>query len=191
MTAVRNPVSSPAESLILVDEQDQTVGFCSKQECHSGGGLLHRAFSVFLFDSNGRVLLQQRSADKPLWPLYWSNSCCSHPREQEEVEDAVHRRVAEELALDCDPVFLYKFQYHAHYGDAGSEHELCWVYAGGCRGEVSAHPEEIAALRWVNPDELTAEIAADPGRFSPWMKMEWEVIRREYLDGILERLKQG
>lgn len=188
MTAVRKPVSSPAESLILVDEQDQAIGFCSKQDCHAGEGLLHRAFSVFLFDSEGRVLIQQRSAQKPLWPLYWSNSCCSHPRQHEEIEDAVHRRVTEELALDCDPVFLYKFQYHARFGDAGSERELCWVYAGGCQGNVSAHPEEIAAWRWLNPDELTAEIDADPTQFSPWMKMEWEVIRREYLDGILQRL---
>lgn len=187
MTAVRQTVSSPSESLILVDEQDRETGFCSKLECHQGDGLLHRAFSIFLFNADDELLLQQRSGEKPLWPLYWSNSCCSHPRQGETVEEAVRRRVREELALDCTPVFLYKFQYHARFNDVGSERELCWVFAARCNGEVAAHPEEIAAWRWISPAALTEEISADPDSFTPWLKMEWEVIRREYLDAILQK----
>ncbi|RMF95693.1 MAG: isopentenyl-diphosphate Delta-isomerase [Gammaproteobacteria bacterium] len=186
MTTARATVSSPDELLILVDEQDREIGNLSKQACHEGAGLLHRAFSIFLFNPAGELLLQQRSEQKPLWPLYWSNSCCSHPRQGERIEAAVRRRVREELALDCAPQFLYKFQYHAAFGDRGSERELCWVYAARCDGEPSAHPEEIAAWRWISPEALTEEIAREPERFTPWLKLEWEVIRREHLQRILQ-----
>lgn len=189
MSAAHNPVSSPAESLILVDEKDREIGFRSKAECHQGEGLLHRAFSVFLFNADGQLLLQQRSAQKPLWPLYWSNSCCSHPRESESVEDAGRRRVREELHLECKPWFLYKFQYQAAFGELGSEHELCHVFAGLVDGDIKAHPDEIADWCFIDPDDLTREIAADPDRFTPWLKLEWERIGADYLDAILARVR--
>jgi len=185
MSVARQSVSSPTESLILVDADDREIGFRSKVACHAGDGLLHRAFSVFLFNRNGQVLLQQRSAQKPLWPLYWSNSCCSHPRQSETIEDAGRRRIREELHLDCDVWFLYKFRYQAAYGDVGSEHELCHVFAGIADGKVSAHPDEIVDWRYVDPDTLTREIAADGDRFTPWLKMEWERIRADFLVDIL------
>jgi isopentenyl-diphosphate delta-isomerase len=185
VSASRETVSSPAESLILVDESDSEVGFASKAECHRGGGLLHRAFSVFLFNSEGQLLLQQRSAAKPLWPLYWSNSCCSHPRAGERIEDAARRRIREELSLQCELEFLYKFMYHAPFGELGSEREFCHVFAGRHTGRISAHPEEIAAWRYVTPDELTAEMAADPESFTPWLKLEWPEIRQDHLARIL------
>ena len=190
MTVARQPVSSPTESLILVDDDDREIGSCSKVECHEGEGKLHRAFSVFLFNSDGHLLLQQRSEHKPLWPLYWANSCCSHPRESESIEDAGRRRVREELHLECEPWFLYKFQYHARYEDRGSEHELCHVFAGYIAGSISAHPEEIAEWRFITPDDLTRDIAADPDRFTPWLKLEWERIRVDFLDDILARVRQ-
>ena len=191
MSAVRQPVSSPSESLILVDDQDREIGFRSKAECHEGDGLLHRAFSVFLFNDKGELLIQRRSEQKPLWPLYWANSCCSHPRESESVEAAGRRRVREELHLECEPWFLYKFQYHARFGDLGSEHELCHVFAGIVSGDVAAHPDEIADWRFVKPDQLTRDIASDPDRFTPWLKLEWERIRADFLDDILAKIKTG
>ena len=189
MSAAREPVSSPSESLILVDDGDRAIGFCSKAECHEGNGLLHRAFSVFLFNQAGQLLIQQRSEHKPLWPMYWANSCCSHPRESESVVDAGRRRVREELHVECDLHFLYRFQYHAHYKDLGAEHELCHVFAGVIEDEVSAHPAEIAATRLIDPDELTAEITANPDRFTPWIKLEWERIRTDFLEDILARIR--
>ena len=90
---VREKVSFDDEPLILVDENDREIGYRSKVDCHTGHGTLHRAFSIFLFDNRGRVLLQQRAAGKPLWPLYWSNSCCSHPRRGESMQQALHRRL--------------------------------------------------------------------------------------------------
>ena len=90
-------VSSESEALILVDENDREIGFSSKDSCHDGPGILHRAFSLFIFNTAGELLLQQRSAGKRLWPLYWSNSCCSHPRAGETMELAVNRRLQQEL----------------------------------------------------------------------------------------------
>lgn len=179
MTALSAPANNPGDMLILVDHDDREVGFLSKEECHRGAGVLHRAFSVFLFNRAGEILLQQRSAGKPLWPLHWSNSCCSHPRRGERVEEAARRRVREELGLDCEIDYLYKFEYQAAFGDVGSEHELCWVFAGLVGTTPVADPGEIAAWRYVTPDALTAEIAASPESFTPWMKLEWaEIVAR-------------
>ncbi len=175
----------PTQSLILVDDQDQEIGYRSKTACHEGAGLLHRAFSVFLFNADGHLLLQQRSDAKPLWPLHWSNSCCSHPRRGESVEAAARRRVQEELGATCDPVYLYKFIYQASFGNAGSEHEYCWVLAGRLAGEVEIDPDEIADWRYVQPDTLTAEIAANADAFTPWLKLEWPRVSGEFLDQIL------
>ena len=114
-----------SEALILVDEADREVGHLSKAQCHDGQGVLHRAFSLLIFNGEGELLLQQRAASKRLWPLYWSNSCCSHPRRAESMETAIHRRLHEELGLRCPLQFLFKFQYQAQFESAGSEQELC------------------------------------------------------------------
>lgn len=176
--------------LILVDEADREIGTLPKTECHLGGGTLHRAFSVFLFDADGRVLIQERAAGKMLWPGYWSNSCCSHPRPGETTEAAAQRRVREELHVECRLGFLYKFRYQAAFGSIGSEHELCYVYAGYATGNISTDPLEIAAIRWLTPDELSREIAAEPERFSPWMKLEWQQITASHLVQILDRCRK-
>jgi len=174
-----------ADVLILVDEQDNETGSCEKVDCHLGAGKLHRAFSVFLFDPDGKVLIQQRNKNKMLWGGYWANSCCSHPRLGESTHDAAHRRIQEELGAESELTFLYKFVYHARFGDVGSEHENCWVFAGHYDGTLNIDPEEIADWRLVTPDELTAEIETNSDRFSPWLKLEWERIRTEFLDQIV------
>lgn len=173
------------DTLILVDEQDNEIGSCEKVACHLGQGKLHRAFSVFLFNPEGKLLIQQRSPQKMLWGGYWANSCCSHPRLGETTEAAARRRITEELGIDTDLTYLYKFVYHAKFGEIGSEYENCYVYAGRFDGIVSADPEEIADFRFVTPDELTAEIEAKGDKYSPWLKLEWEEIRADYLDKIL------
>jgi isopentenyl-diphosphate delta-isomerase len=188
MNAARQPVSSPAESLILVDDDDREIGSCSKAECHVGDGRLHRAFSVFLFNPDGKLLIQQRSEQKPLWPLFWSNSCCSHPHVSESVEDAGRRRVRQELNLECELKFLYKFKYQAGFGEAGAEHELCHVFAGYISEELVAHPDEIANWRYVDPGDLSREIAANGELYTPWLKLEWKRIEADFLDDILSGL---
>ena len=178
------PMAHTEDLLVLVDEADREIGTLPKTEGHLGAGTLHRAFSVFLFDTSGAVLIQQRAAGKMLWPNFWSNSCCSHPRPGESVDTAARRRVREELRLECRLSFLYKFRYQARFGAVGSEHELCHVYAGYPRGTLVVDPSEIAAHRWISPDELTQAIAATPDRFSPWMKLEWQRITTDFLDSI-------
>lgn len=185
MNALSSPANNPADVLIRVDPDDQEIGFATKEHCHQGQGLLHRAFSVFLFDRTGRLLLQQRSAAKPLWPLYWSNSCCSHPRRGETVEAAAARRLREELGISCELRFLYKFEYQATFPDIGSEHELCHVFAGFSDHTPQIDTTEIAAFRHIDAEALDAEIAAGPERFTPWLKLEWAEIRAHHLRGIL------
>lgn len=173
-------VSSESERLILVDPLDNEIGFASKGAVHDGAGILHRAFSLFIFNSAGALLIQQRSATKRLWPLFWSNSCCSHPREGEEMDGAIHRRLREELGMRSELKFLFRFKYHAQFGDLGAEHEFCWVYAGVSDDEVAVNPTEVAAWRWISVDDLEREMADDPAGFTPWFRLEWERIRMEH-----------
>ncbi|MFK7912704.1 MAG: isopentenyl-diphosphate Delta-isomerase [Pseudomonadales bacterium] len=173
-------VSNEADQLILVDENDVQTGTLSKAKCHDGAGHRHRAFSLFIFSATGDVLLQQRAAGKRLWPLYWSNSCCSHPRAGETADAATHRRLQEELGLSASLDYLYRFEYVARYGDLGSEHELCSVYAGHTDQTPAVNPTEIADWRWVAPGALSTELAQHPDRFTPWFQLEWQHICREF-----------
>ena len=181
-------VSSESEELILVDEQDNVIGHDSKASCHDGDGTLHRAFSLFIFNSRGELLLQKRSEQKRLWPLYWSNSCCSHPRRGETMDEAVQRRLAEELHIECALDFVYKFRYQASYGARGSEHELCWVYVGVTDDAVHVNPNEIADWRYLSADAIDAEMRTDPGAFTPWFKLEWDRLQREFPQRIADLL---
>ncbi|MEM9530936.1 MAG: isopentenyl-diphosphate Delta-isomerase [Pseudomonadota bacterium] len=182
-TARQAVVSFESEQLVLVDDQDQELGFASKADCHDGDGILHRAFSLFIFNSQGELLLQQRSAQKRLWPLYWSNSCCSHPRAGEQLTEAVDRRLAQELGMSSELSFVYKFQYQAQFRDLGSEHELCSVFLGRATDDVQANVNEVAAWRYISPADLDAEMAADTDdRFTPWFEMEWQRLKTQYAD---------
>jgi isopentenyl-diphosphate delta-isomerase len=178
-------VSNASEQLILVDEFDREIGFKAKNDCHLGKGVLHRAFSIFVFNSANQLLLQQRSPEKMLWPNYWSNTCCSHPRRGEAMQEAVVRRLSQELGFECPLTFLYKFKYQAQFGVIGAEHEYCSVYYGRYDGAVDVNVNEIAAWRWVDVMTLESELAATPDRFTPWFKMEWVHIKANYLDGML------
>jgi isopentenyl-diphosphate delta-isomerase len=174
------------DSLILVDEADHGVGHLSKLLCHEGRGILHRAFSLLIFNGSGELLLQQRSASKRLWPLYWSNSCCSHPRSAETMEAAIQRRLYEELGLRCPLRFLFKFQYQAQFDQTGAENELCSVFIGRSSAPVKINDDEILAWRWVSPEALTWEIAAGPGNFTPWLILEWDRIWRDHRAQVLD-----
>ena len=177
-------VSFDDEPLIVVDSDDNVLGHMPKAEAHIGEGVLHRAFSIFLFDGDGNTLLQRRADGKQLWGGYWSNSCCSHPRRGESVDMAAVRRLREELGVNARLSFLYRFEYHARFGEAGSEHEMCSVYAARSDAPVSVNPNEISACRPVAPDTLDAELAAHPERYTPWLKMEWPRIRAAHWDTV-------
>ena len=173
-------VSFPDETLILVDEQDQAVGQASKIDCHLGDGKLHRALSLHVVTSGGQVLLQRRSPQKMLWPGFWSNSCCSHPRAGEDIADAVRRRAREELGLDVEAEYLYKFQYRAAYLDVGHENELCSVFVAYSDVAPQPNSNEIDDCRYVAIDDLEPLIAADPEQYTPWFRQEWLTLMRDF-----------
>jgi isopentenyl-diphosphate delta-isomerase len=178
--------AADSEPLILVDDADREIGHLDRVNCHAGSGVLHRAFSLLIFNGNGELLLQQRAATKRLWPLYWSNSCCSHPRRAESMEAAIHRRLGEELGVSCPLHFLFKFQYQAQFDAAGAECELCSVFIGRCSGRVRVNPDEIHDWRWISTAALQSEMAGpEAAKFTPWFRLEWERVWREHRAAVL------
>ncbi|MEM7806419.1 MAG: isopentenyl-diphosphate Delta-isomerase, partial [Pseudomonadota bacterium] len=184
-TADLDPVvSSESEELILVDTDDQPIGYLSKADAHDGEGILHRAFSLFVFNEQGEVLLQQRAVGKRLWGGFWSNSCCSHPRRGEHLDEAVHRRLEQELGCAAELEFVYKFRYQASFGAAGSEHELCSVFVGRMTRPVQANRNEVADWKFMAPEAVDALVADDTANVTPWFRMEWRRLRGEYAERI-------
>ena len=173
-------VSFEAESLILVDAEDRVLGYLDKSACHDGEGVLHRAFSLFIFNSHGELLMQQRAPGKRLWPGYWANSCCSHPRRGEEMTVAVERRLEQELGLETDLEYAYKFEYTANYQGLGTEHELCHVFIGHTDAAPVINTTEIQDWQWIAPAELSARLAADDSLFTPWLKLEWARLTSDF-----------
>ena len=184
-------VSSESEELILVDRDDNETGFLSKADCHDGDGVLHRAFSLFLFNDEGGLLLQQRSDSKRLWPGYWSNSICSHPRRGESMEVATQRRLLDELNIEAELEFVYKFDYQASFGEQGSENELCHVYLGRAPEDIRPNESEIAATRFIAPADLDREFAEKPESLTPWFRMEWQALNNVYREKLEKYAKLG
>ena len=170
-------VSFDNEALIIVDPQDRILGHGTKAELHQGAGTLHRAFSIFLFNDAGHVLLQQRSADKPLWPGYWSNTCCSHPRRGESYGIATQRRLKEELGVEAPLRFTHRFRYQAQFSAEGAEHELCSVYVGRIDCDPAPNPKEISDWQWISPAALDEWLDTTPESLTPWFKLEWAALR--------------
>lgn len=173
-------VSFPGEELILVDADDREIGYSSKLAAHRGPGQRHRAFSVFLFDDQQRLLIHRRSVHKPLWHGFWTNSCCSHPRRGEALEDSVHRRLREELSCEVNRLErVCAFEYHASFGNAGSEHELCHVYLAGLASgaRVQGHELEIAELEWVAIERVDSMMREARSDLTPWFREEWALLR--------------
>jgi len=180
----KNNDSPGDEFLILVDSEDNILGQETRTRCHLGDGLLHRGFSVYVFDDSRRLLLQKRSARKQLWPGYWSNSCCSHPRPEESSEEAAHRRMGEELGLSIPLRYLFQFQYQEKFADVGSENEICSVFTGRHQGSITSDREEIEDWMFVDIEELDVRLRRDPEIYSPWFRLGWGLIRQSWLDKI-------
>ncbi len=185
MTKNDKVVSFDNEMLILVDENDREIGFENKETCHNGNGILHRAFSIFVFNEKNELLMQQRSEQKRLWPLYWSNTCCSHPRKGESLEYSTHRRLMEELGMDTNLEYLFKFQYQARFEDKGSENELCSVYIGKSNKKPKINENEIVDWKYISFNALNKQLRENPAQFTPWFRMEWQRITDSFMDKIL------
>jgi isopentenyl-diphosphate delta-isomerase len=189
-TTITDIISDDRDLLILVDSSDEEIGGLDKEACHDGSGKLHRAISVFIFNRDGDLLIQQRHAQKRLWGSAWSNSCCSHPRVGEETDVAARRRVAEELGLETPLRFLFKFEYRSNYDEIGTEHELCSVYAGQVDCEPIVNTNEIQAWEWVSSLELNRRIEQTPNDFTPWLRIEWARINDEFSEDLLCSFRQ-
>jgi len=157
------------EQVILVDEYDNEVGVAGKLAAHIEGKL-HRAFSIFVFDSHNRLLLQQRAAGKYHSAGLWSNTCCSHPRPREEQAVAAHRRLDEEMGIGCALTATFSFVYRAGLGGNMIEHEFDHVLFGRYDGDPRPNPEEVAAWKWMGLAELARDLDAQPGNYSFWLR---------------------
>jgi isopentenyl-diphosphate delta-isomerase len=166
------------EKVVLVDEYDVVLGTMEKLEAHQKG-LLHRAFSVLLYNEAGEMLIQRRAPGKYHTPGLWTNACCSHPREGEEATAAASRRLREELGIEIPPDGLQvkgHFVYMASFDNGLTEHEYDTMVVGHFDGMVeNFNPEEVGAVRWIDMETLKLEIKENPEKFTPWFK---EIIKR-------------
>lgn len=161
------------ERLILVNYLDEAIGEADKLETHKKG-LLHRAFSVFLYQDN-KLLIQKRAAGKYHSAGLWANTCCSHPRIGEKLNEAVERRLKEEAGIICSVKELGSFVYREVYRDL-SEYELDHVYIGEYSGEFWPNPEEIEEMKYVDMDELADDMVASPDKYAAWFLTAFPMV---------------
>lgn len=166
------------DQMVLVDDQDRVIGTGEKIETHRQGAL-HRAFSVIVWNSGGDLLLQKRNARKYHSGGLWTNACCGHPRPGEDIAAAARRRLEEEMGFVCALEGLGTIRYRAELDHGMIEHELVHVFRGVHDGAVAPDPEEADGYEWSRPDDVRADIAAMPHRFSAWfreyMAAQWPV----------------
>jgi isopentenyl-diphosphate delta-isomerase len=160
------------ESVVLLDEQGRAVGTADKRQVHHAETPLHLAFSCYVFDAAGRVLVTQRALHKATWPGEWTNSCCGHPAPGEAVGDAVVRRVREELGVRLEDLrlLLPRFRYRAVMPDGVVEHEMCPVYVATTSDDVRPDPDEVAAAVWEPWADFRAAVLSGDREISPWCR---------------------
>ena len=167
------------EQVILVDENDQPLGTAEKLYAHQEG-LLHRAFSIFVFKDNtmSHLLLQKRAKGKYHSPGLWTNTCCSHPRPGEKTTEAAERRLEEELGIKTPLQIVGQFHYIAHFDNGLTENEFDHVLIGFLgKQKIHPNPEEVEECRWVTPKTLQEELTTTPERFTPWLQEALDIIK--------------
>lgn len=162
--------------LILVDENDKEIGTGEKLDVHKKG-LLHRAFSILIFNSKNEMLLQKRAAHKYHSGGLWTNACCSHPRVGEKLEDAIHHRLVEEIGFDCQLTKSFEFIYKVWFEKYNLfEHEYDHVFIGKCNGTVIPNPEEAEEIKWIALPELILDLKENPQKYTFWFR---EIMKPE------------
>jgi len=173
------------EQVVLCDSHGQPVGLAGKLDAHRNGQL-HLAVSVFLFDRQGRVLLQKRQAGKYHSPGQWANTCCSHPRADESPLACAQRRLQEEMGISCALIGLFQLLYKADAGNGLIEHEYVHCFAGNFEGDASPDPREVSDWRWAKLDELVEAARAHPQDYAPWLHIYLD-RRREQIAAAAQR----
>ena len=157
------------DKVILVNENDQEIGTEFKLKAHVEGKL-HRAFSIFIFNDKGKLLLQRRALSKYHSGGLWTNSCCSHPKPKEEVVDATHRRLKEELGFDCEMKELFSFLYKSKMDKGLIENEFDHVFVGKFNGIPQINKEEVEEIKWVGYNLLREDVKKNPEKYTYWFK---------------------
>ena len=165
------------EHVILVDEQDAQIGIMEKMAAHIVPRL-HRAFSIFIFNSKGELLLQQRALTKYHSPGLWTNTCCSHPRNGETLEAATARRLKEEMGLSCSMHEVFTFIYKAPVGLGLTEHEFDHVWFGQSDDIPAINTEEVASFKYMSLDDIAEDMQAHPECYTEWFKISFEEVRK-------------
>lgn len=158
------------ENVILVNENDEQIGLMEKLEAHQKG-LLHRAFSVFVFNPKNELLIHQRALDKYHSPGLWTNTCCSHQRENESTLQAAHRRLQEEMGFDCELNEVFSFTYRAEFSNNLIEHEFDHVLVGTSNILPNPNPSEVAHYKWLSIDQIKSDIQQNPDQYTEWFKI--------------------
>ncbi len=161
------------ENVILVDRNDHQIGMMPKMEAHRQG-ILHRAFSVFIMNEAGEIMLQQRSATKYHSPLLWTNTCCSHQRLGESNIQAGRRRLMEEMGFTTELEVLFQFIYKAPFDNGLTEHELDHVLMGYYNNPPKINLKEVASWKWLSPAAVRKEMHNDPEKYTIWSRIIFE-----------------
>lgn len=156
--------------VVLVNSKDQSIGVMDKLEAHKLG-LLHRAFSVLVYNSNGEMLLQKRAANKYHSGGLWTNACCSHPHPDEDCQVAAKRRLTEEIGINANPDFLYKFIYKTELDNELTEYEYDHVFTCTTDQEPTLNEEEVADFKYLSVDQLIEDIEKNPESYTFWFKV--------------------
>jgi isopentenyl-diphosphate delta-isomerase len=180
-------MTTMTEQVILVDEQDNEIGAMQKMEAHLKGRL-HRAFSVFIFNDKGELLLQQRAPGKYHSGGKWTNTCCSHPRLGEDTLAAANRRLDEEMGMQCELKYGFSFMYHAAVNESLSENEYDHVYFGVSNNFPVPNAEEVADFRYITMDALKADIGKRPNEYTEWLKICFDKVTELYNDKVVLHL---
>jgi len=168
------------EHVILVDEYDREVGTVEKMEAHRITRR-HRAFSVFVFNSQGQLMLQKRAGTKYHSGQLWTNTCCSHPKPGESVAEAAHRRLQEEMGFDCELEEIFSFTYQAQLDKDLFEHEYDHVLVGSYDGDPTPDQDEVENWKWISLETLTHNIREKPEHYTCWFKISIDRVMAEYL----------
>ena len=163
------------ENVILVDEHDNQIGVEEKHSAHKAGKL-HRAISVFIFNSKGETLLQKRESSKYHSGRLWTNTCCGHQRPGDDTMSTAKRKLKEEMGIECELKEIFSFIYFVKFHNGLHEHEFDHVLFGTFDGEPQPDPAEAEVYRWVSSENLTKEIEARPEQFTYWLKECWSRV---------------
>ncbi|MCB0760588.1 MAG: isopentenyl-diphosphate Delta-isomerase [Flavobacteriales bacterium] len=163
------------DHVILVDHEDREIGTMGKTEAHLSGRL-HRAFSIFLFNAKGEMLIHQRQSDKYHSGGLWTNACCSHPRPGETTLDAAHRRLLEEMGMKAPLKEVFAFTYRAELDNELTEHEFDHVFVGFTNEDPRPNPEEVQDWKYVSTPDLLRDIEEQPQRYTAWFRLSAEKV---------------